>query len=74
MEAQQATTDELVSEYTTARHKFDICGGEDGGMDHATAAWKEGRAIEQELESRGVSVDKLRQFWDTFATKHGLDY
>lgn len=72
MEAQQATTDELVSEYTNARHKHAIATGEETEI--AVEAIQESMDVEDELASRGVSKEKVREFWRKFAEKHGLDH
>ena len=73
MEAQNATTDELVSEYTTERHKHAIADS-NGDIDLMCACGSKATQIEGELESRGVSINKLRDFWSAFASKHGLDH
>jgi len=66
------TTDALVDNYTTARHRFAITSGE--SVDHALEAQQDASEIEDELEARGVSIDKLRDFWSNYAEAHGLDH
>ena len=72
MEAQNASTDELVSEYTTARHKIELAGIDE--TEFEVNAIQDAMDIEGELSSRGVSKDKLRSFWSAFAEAHGLDH
>jgi len=73
MEAQNATTDELVSDYTAARHKYAIADGS-GEVDMCMKFMDEAHTVANELEARGVSKDKLRDFWSNFAEAHGLDH
>ena len=73
MEQHNATTDELVSEYTTERHKHAIADS-NGNIDCVIEFGDNAYGIEDELESRGVSKDKLREFWSAYADEHGLDH
>jgi len=67
------STDELVSEYTSARHTYALA-SKDGAIDHAIESHNNATEIEDTLESRGVSIEKLREFWSDYADAHGLDH
>ena len=69
----QRATDELFSDYTSARHKYAIADGS-GDVDACMAFMDDAHAVEDKLESRGVSREKLRDFWSNFAEAHGLDH
>jgi len=72
MEHTNASTDELVSEYTSARHMYILASGDRDAIDQALEAQDNAAKIEDALESRGVSVDKLRDFWSNYAQAYDL--
>jgi len=73
MEQNNASTDALFSDYTSERHTYALA-SKDGAIDFAVEAHDRATDIEDTLESRGVSVDKLREFWSNYADAHGLDH
>jgi hypothetical protein len=67
------STDALVANYTAARHSHALA-GKNGDIENAVEFGNEANSIEDKLQSRGVSKDKLRAFWSNYAETHGLDH